>query len=92
MAVAKCVRREGASMVPEKRPNMHEFDERLVDAMRAAPMPVVNTHYLVQALDRPYEEVLDHLDRLVEEGVVDHLAVEGRGHLWWLALPYERDA
>ncbi|MFC5973878.1 hypothetical protein ACFPYI_21350 [Halomarina salina] len=79
-------------MVPENRPDTHEFDERLVDAIREAPMPVVNTQYLVRASDRPHAEVVERLDRLVEEGVVDHLEVEGRGHLWWLALPYERDA
>lgn len=67
-----------------------DVDEPLVDAISEAPMPVVNTHYLVRALDRPYAEVFDRLDRLVDEGVLERIEVEGRGHLWWLAPAYER--
>ena len=77
-------------MGPREPRRADDTDERIVDAIREAPMPVVNTHYLVHALDRPDGEVVEHLERLVEEGVIDHREVEGRGHLWWLAPRYER--
>jgi len=66
-----------------------ELDERIIEAIREAPMPVVNTQYLTAAVGESDDQVVERLEHLVQEGIVDHLEVEGRGHLWWLTLPYE---
>jgi hypothetical protein len=62
-----------------------ELRERLVSELATAPRPVVNTHYLMTRLDRPFETVSRELERLVDEGVVEHVQVRDRGHLWWLS-------
>jgi hypothetical protein len=64
-------------------------DDRIVEAIRTAPQPVVNTRYLVLELDVPFEELLDRLEALVEEGRLEHLEVAGEGHLWNLSVEEE---
>lgn len=64
-------------------------DERLVEAIRTAPQPVVNTRYLAGELDVPAEELVDPLEELVETGRLERLEVRGRGSLWLLSLEEE---
>lgn len=66
-------------------------EERLVTAIRGAPKPVVNTHYLAGELDLPVDETFDRLDRLAGDEVVEHMEVQGLGHLWWLSTDSELD-
>lgn len=78
-------------MAPSGRDEWRDGDdgddlrERLVSELAAAPRPVVNTHYLVRRLDRPFETVSRELERLVDEGTVERVRVRDRGHLWWLS-------
>lgn len=66
-------------------------DDRIVEAIRTASQPVVNTRYLVLELDVPFEELFDRLQALVEEGRLEHLEIAGEGHLWFLSLEEERE-
>lgn len=61
-----------------------ELGARIVSEIRDAPRPVVNTHFLMKRLDLPFEDVYEVLERLVEEGTVEHMEVRNYGHLWWL--------
>ena len=65
-----------------------ELSSRLVSEISDAPHPVVNTQYLMNRLDLPFEDVYERLERLVEEGTVEHMEVRNYGHLWWLASGY----
>ena len=67
-------------------------DDRIVEAIRAAPQPVVNTRYLVLELDVPFEELFDRLESLAEEGRLEHFEVRGEGHLWSLSLDEELES
>lgn len=65
------------------------IDDEIVEAIRAAPQPVVNTRYLALEFDAPFEELFDRLQAMVEEGRLEHLEVRNRGHLWFLSLEEE---
>lgn len=67
-------------------------DDGIVEAIRAAPKPVVNTRYLALELGVPSEALLDRLRSLVDEGRLEHLEVRGRGHLWYRSLDEELGA
>lgn len=64
--------------------------QAIVDSIRAAPVPVVNTQYLAGQYSVPVEEMHEQLSAMVEGGTLEHLHVEGRWHLWWLSLETER--
>ncbi|MFC4359985.1 hypothetical protein ACFO0N_18715 [Halobium salinum] len=68
----------------DERGDDREGKARVVEALRTAPKPAVNTGYLVKRIDRPHGEVFALLDRLADEGAVEHLEIRGVGHLWWL--------
>ncbi|WP_242695660.1 hypothetical protein [Halomontanus rarus] len=62
---------------------------RIVETIRAAPVPVVNTQYLAGECDVPTDELFEQLSAMVEDGTLEHHRVEGRWHLWWLSLESE---
>ncbi|MFC7213863.1 hypothetical protein ACFQO4_07190 [Saliphagus sp. GCM10025334] len=64
--------------------------QAIVDSIRAAPVPVVNTQYLADQYSVPVEEMHEQLSAMVEDGTLEHLHVKGRWHLWWLSLEAER--
>lgn len=61
----------------------------VVEAIRNAPQPVVNTRYLAGEFDADPEEILGDLRLLVVDGVLEHLEIRGQTHLWWLSLEEE---
>lgn len=65
--------------------------EAVVRAIRGAPRPVVNTRYLADDLEVDPAELREFLHELVEEGVLEHLEIRDRTHLWWLSLETELD-
>jgi hypothetical protein len=67
-----------------------DLRERLVSELATAPRPVVNTHYLMKRLDLPFDPVYRGLERLADEGTVEHATVRDRGHLWWLSRDSRR--
>ncbi|MFC4436678.1 MULTISPECIES: hypothetical protein [Natrialbaceae] len=66
--------------------------ERIVEAIRTAPQPVVNTRYLAGELDVPAEELVDPLESLAETGRLERLEVRDRGSLWLLSLEEELES
>lgn len=64
-------------------------DDRIVEAIRAAPKPVVNTTYLAGEFDVTPGELIPRLEALVEAGRLEGHEVVGEGHLWWLSLEEE---
>ncbi|TYL40166.1 hypothetical protein CV102_00870 [Natronococcus pandeyae] len=67
-------------------------DDRIVEAIRSAPQPVVNTQYLAEELDVPAEELIVPLESLVETGRLERLEVRGQGSLWLLSLEEELES
>ncbi|ELY60519.1 hypothetical protein C491_04455 [Natronococcus amylolyticus DSM 10524] len=65
------------------------IDDRLVEAIRAAPKPVVNTTYLAGKFDVTPRELVPRLESLVEAGRLEGHQVAGEGYLWWLSLEEE---
>ncbi|UTF54456.1 hypothetical protein [Natronosalvus rutilus] len=63
--------------------------QAIVDSIRAAPVPVVNTQYLAGQYSTSVEEMHEQLSAMVEDGTLEHLYVEERWHLWWLSLEDE---
>ncbi|USZ71126.1 hypothetical protein [Natronosalvus halobius] len=63
--------------------------QEIVEAIRAAPVPVVNTQYLAGQYSVPVEEMHELLSAMVQDDTLEHLHVEGRWHLWWLSLEAE---
>lgn len=68
-----------------QRDGTDELSTRIISEISDAPRPVVNTHYLMKRLDLPFEDVYERLERLVDEGTVEHMEVRNYGHLWWLS-------
>lgn len=60
--------------------------DRIVEAIRAAPRPVVNTRYLANELDVPVEDLFDRLESTVDDGRLEKLEIRGRFHCWQLSL------
>jgi hypothetical protein len=65
---------------------------QIVEAIRCAPNPVVNTGYLADRFGVPIWALYVRLESLTDAGVLDHMEVRGRGHLWWQSLEAELDA
>ncbi|WP_255169143.1 hypothetical protein [Natrononativus amylolyticus] len=63
----------------------------VVRAIVDAPQPVVNTRYLAGEFDVEPAELREELYELVDDGVLEHLEIRGRTHLWWLSLEAEAD-
>ncbi|WP_245779463.1 hypothetical protein [Halostagnicola kamekurae] len=63
--------------------------EEIVDVIRAAPVPVVNTQYLADECDISVDALFEQLFERVEDGILEHHSVEDRWHLWWLTLETE---
>ncbi|KTG09924.1 hypothetical protein AUR64_09880 [Haloprofundus marisrubri] len=63
----------------------------IVDAIRHAPEPVVNTGYLAERFDVPLGAMYARLESLTDAGVLEHMEVRQRGHLWWQSLATELD-
>ncbi|MCU4973914.1 hypothetical protein OB955_14350 [Halobacteria archaeon AArc-m2/3/4] len=59
--------------------------EEIVDSIRTAPKPVVNTRYLADRFGVSLEEMFRELDSLAADGVVEKLEVSGYLHLWELS-------
>lgn len=74
----------------EKEPPV--ADGEIVAAIRDAPRPVVNTNYLVRALDVPPDVLSRQLERSLESGAIEHVQIAGRLDLWWLSSEREADA
>ncbi|WP_224269652.1 hypothetical protein [Haloprofundus salinisoli] len=64
----------------------------IVEVIRCAPQPVVNTGYLAERFGVPLWAMYERLEALTETGVLEHMEVRERGHLWWQSLETERDA
>ncbi|AGB36672.1 hypothetical protein [Natronococcus occultus] len=64
-------------------------DDRIVEAIRTAPKPVVNTTYLAGEFDVPPKVLLERLESLVEDGRLEGHEVVGEGYLWWLSIDEE---
>ncbi|WP_394741231.1 hypothetical protein [Natronococcus roseus] len=64
-------------------------DDRLVEAIRTAPKPVVNTTYLAGKFDVTPGALIPRLESLVEAGRLEGHEVVGEGNLWWLSLEEE---
>ncbi|MDG5758165.1 hypothetical protein QA600_02290 [Natronococcus sp. A-GB1] len=64
-------------------------NDRLVEAIRTAPKPVVNTTYLAGKFDVTPGELIPQLESLVEAGRLEGHEVVGEGYLWWLSLEEE---
>ncbi|MDS0475303.1 hypothetical protein [Natrinema sp. 1APR25-10V2] len=60
--------------------------EAIVESIRTAPMPVVNTRYLADEYGVPLDEMGDRLAELAADGVLETHEIEGRGRIWWLSL------
>ena len=63
--------------------------EAVVESVRTAPVPVVNTQYLADEHDVSVDEMFEQLSTMVEVGILKHHRVEDRWHLWWLPLESE---
>ncbi|WP_241434388.1 hypothetical protein [Natronorubrum tibetense] len=63
----------------------------IVDSIRTAPVPVVNTQYLADEHDVSVDKMFEQLSAMVEVGTLKHHRVEDRWHLWWLPLETELD-
>ncbi|MCU4744574.1 hypothetical protein [Natronoglomus mannanivorans] len=59
--------------------------EEIVDSIRTAPKPVVNTRYLADRFGVSLEEMFRELDSLAADGVVEKLEVSGYLNLWELS-------
>ncbi|WP_293027149.1 hypothetical protein [Natronococcus sp.] len=64
-------------------------DDCIVEAIRTAPKPVVNTTYLAEEFDVTPGELVPRLESLVEAGRLEGHEVVGKGRLWWLSLEEE---
>uniref|UniRef100_A0A7D5KU29 Uncharacterized protein n=1 Tax=Natrinema halophilum TaxID=1699371 RepID=A0A7D5KU29_9EURY len=60
--------------------------ETVVESIRAAPMPVVNTRYLAEEHDVPTDEMVERLEAMVDAGMLESHEIEGLARLWWLSL------
>ena len=63
----------------------------IIDAIKTAPNPVVNTRYLANELGTSLEEMDAELCLLADEGVLGRMRVGSRVDLWWLSLDTELD-
>ena len=85
--------------MPSETPSRSETDRRLdsdgeervstakiVESIRSAPVPVVNTRYIADECDVSADELLEQLSEMVEDGTLGHHRIEDRWHLWWLTL------
>ncbi|WP_217353070.1 helix-turn-helix domain-containing protein [Haloprofundus sp. MHR1] len=63
----------------------------IVEVIRRAPQPVVNTGYLAERFGVPPEAMYQRLESLTDAGVLEHMEVQERGHLWWQSLETELD-
>ncbi|WP_224332273.1 hypothetical protein [Haloprofundus halobius] len=63
----------------------------IVEVIRCAPKPVVNTGYVAERFGVPLWAMYARLESLVDAGVLEHMEVRERGHLWWESLATELD-
>ena len=73
-------------MTSDTEPDDRITPEAIVESIRTAPMPVVNTRYLATEFDVPTDQLVDRLGALVDDGVLKTCEIDGRGRLWWLSL------
>jgi len=84
--------------VPSETPSRSETDRHLnsdgdeqvstakiIESIRTAPVPVVNTQYIADECDVPTDELFERLSEMVEDETLGHHRIEDRWHLWWLA-------
>ncbi|WP_129115448.1 hypothetical protein [Halegenticoccus tardaugens] len=67
-----------------RRSSERVADEDVLNALRAAPFPTVNTRYLAIELDLTYDATARRLRRLRDDGRVERLEIGDRLVLWWL--------
>lgn len=60
--------------------------EAIVESIRAAPMPVVNTRYLANEHAVLLDEMAERLEAMAEAGTLECHEIEGWNRLWWLSL------
>ena len=58
----------------------------IINTIKMAPSPVVNTRYLANELGTSLEEMEAQLCLLADEGVLGRMRVGSRFDLWWLSL------
>ncbi|WP_224447265.1 helix-turn-helix domain-containing protein [Haloprofundus salilacus] len=63
----------------------------ILEVIRCAPQPVVNTGYLAERFGVPIWAMYARLESLTEAGVLEHMEVRNRGHLWWKSFETELD-
>ncbi len=58
----------------------------VVESIRAAHVPVVNTRYLADEHAVPLDDMAERLAAMADAGTL-----EGQGRLWWLSLESDLD-